>query len=283
MSKQPPSPPETPATIAEALVQASRALQMQRPEEAERLARAVLKSSRVSVTATQILAAALAMQGRAAEAIDPLRRAARRGEDPAIETLLARALAAGGRQDEAVEQLRRATARRPAFPRAFVELGELLGAAGRFADAIAVFEDGLALMPEAVVLRIGLGYMHLRRNDRDKARDQFLLARTAAPERRDAVIALARVLALDGDFAAAADLYRLALQSRPEDAERRIELGKCLLELGRRDEAEAMLRATARGDALSAGPAIKALAATPHGRFFLRPSAAASFLGVKSL
>jgi Tfp pilus assembly protein PilF len=124
--------------------------------------------------------------------------------------------------------------------------------------------------------------MHLSRNDRGKARDQFLRARAAAPDRRDAVIALARVRALDGDHAAAADLYRLALQSRPDDAERRLELGKCLLEMGRRDEGEAVLRIALRGDARWIGPAIKALAATPHGRFFLRPSAAARFLGVEA-
>jgi tetratricopeptide (TPR) repeat protein len=283
MSKRPLPSSEQPSTIAEALAQASRALRSGRPDEAERLAAPVLKSNRGNLLAAQILGSALLMQKRPGEAIEPLRRATRRADNPAIETLLAKALAAVGRRDEAVDQLRQATTRRPPFPQAFVELGDLLGAGGRSEEAIAVFESGLALTPDAAVLRIGLGYVHLGRNDRAKARDQFSRARAAAPERRDAVIALARVLALDGEYAAAAELYRLALHARPDDAERRIELGKCLLEMGRRDDGEASLRTATRGGAQWAGPAIKALAATPRGRFFLRPSSAARFLGVETL
>jgi len=282
MSQRPRSAPERPSTIAQMLEQATGALRMQRPDEAERLAATVLKSDRGNVLAAQVLGTALLMRDRPSEAIDPLRRAARRGNDPAIETLLAKALAAVGRGDEAFDQLSRATSRRPPFPPAFVELGDQLGAVGRFDEAIAVFESGLALTPDAAVLRIGLGYIHLRRNDRAKARGLFLQARAAAPERRDAVVALARVTALDGEYGAAADLYRLALASRPEDAVRWIELGKCLLEMGKREAGEAILRTATRGDARLAGPAIKALAATPHGRFFLRPSAVARFLRVET-
>jgi thioredoxin-like negative regulator of GroEL len=84
-------------------------------------------------------------------------------------------------------------------------------------------------------------------------------------------------MALDGEFADAADLYRIVLQAAPGDWARRIELAKCLLETGAREAGEAMLREAAGGS--GAGPAIKALAATPHGRFFLSPSAAAKFLG----
>jgi Flp pilus assembly protein TadD len=282
MPKRPRSNRERPSTIALALEEAARALRMGRPDEAERLAAAVLKSDRGNILAAQVLGTALLMGDRPGEAIDPLRRAARRGADPAIETLLARALAAAGQADEAFDELRRATSRRPPFPGAFLELGDQLGATGRFDEAIAAFESGLALAPDAAVLRIGLGYIYLRRNDRGKARGSFLQARTAAPERRDAVVGLARVMALDGEHAAAADLYRIALASRPEDAVIPIELGKCLLEMGQRDAGEAILRAGARGDARLAGPAIKALAATPHGRFFLRPSAAARFLRIET-
>ena len=255
MSATPRSTLARPSTIAQTLEQATRALRMRRPNEAERLAATVLKSDRANGVAAQILGTALLMRGRPAEAIEPLQRAARRGQDPAIETLLAKALTAGGRGDEALDQLRRATSRRPPYPQAFLELGDQLGAMGRFDEAIAVFESGLALAPGAAVLRIGLGYIHLRRNDRAKARGAFLQARAAAPGRRDAAIALARVMALDGEYAAAADLYRLCLASRPDDPVIPIELGKCLLELGQREAGEAMLRTGTRGGAELAGPA----------------------------
>jgi tetratricopeptide (TPR) repeat protein len=254
---------------------------MQRLDEAERLAGGVLKSDRGNVPAAQVLGQALLLQNRAEEAIDPLRRAARRSNDPAIETLLARALADAGRAEEALDQLRQATARRPPYPLAFLELGDQLGKVGRFDEGVAVFESGLALAPDAAVLRIGLGYLHLHRNERAKARGLFLQVRAAAPERHDALVALASVLALDGEYAAAADLYRQALGQRPDDAATRIGLGACLLEMGERDAGEATLRAATGGAAQMAGPAITALAAASHGRFFLRPSAAAKFLRVE--
>jgi Tfp pilus assembly protein PilF len=69
------------------------------------------------------------------------------------------------------------------------------------------------------------GFIHLKRNDRSRARAMLVQALAAAPERPDVLAALAKVKALDGDYAAAA--------------------------------------------------------ASSHGRFFLRPSAAAEFLRVE--
>ncbi len=278
MPKRPPPLHDRPSTIAEALERAALAIRDQRLAEAERLAAAVLKSNPVHVPAAQLLGQALLLQGRAQDALEPLRRAARRSRDPALETLLARALSDAGQGEAALDQLRQATTRRPAYPLAFLELGDQLGKLGRLDEALAVFEAGLALSPQAAVLRVGLGYLHLARNDRASARALFLAVREAAPERQDALVALANVLALDGDDAAAAELYRQALAKRPDDAATRIGLGKCLLEMGDRDAGEAALRAAARGGAQMAGPALAALAATAHGRFFLRPSDAAKFL-----
>jgi len=256
------------------------ALRMRRLDEAERLAAGVLKSDRRHILAARLLGEALLLQARPQAAIEPLRRAARRSGDPAIETLLGRALAEVGRRAEALGELRRATARRPPYPPAFLELGDQLGKAGRFDEAIAAFEDGLALAPDATVLRVGLAYLHLNRNDRAQARRLFLQVRAAAPERHDARVGLAAVLALDGDYAAAAELYRQALAARPDDTATRIALGRVLLDLGERDAGEAALRAAARDGAPLASQAITALSAAAHGRFFLRPSDAARFLGV---
>jgi Flp pilus assembly protein TadD len=174
--------------------------------------------------------------------------------------------------------LRQATARRPPFPRAFVELGGLLAKIGRLDESIAVLESGLALAPDMVDLRMELGFVHLKRNDRAKARTMFQQVLAASPERYDVLPALAKVMALDGEYAAAADLFRRALGLRPDDAVTRNSLGVCLLEMGERDAGEATLRAAARGAPQMAGQAITSLAAASHGRFFLRPSAVAKFL-----
>ena len=280
MSKRPPSP-ERPSPNNPALDKAILALRMQRFSEAERLALDVLKSNRGNIVAADVLGRALVMQNRADEAIDPLQRAARRSNDPAIETLLAATLAAAGRSDDALEQLRQTTARWPPFPPAFIELGGQLRKLGRFDEGLAVLERGLVLAPDVLDLRMGLGHLHADRNDRAKARALFSQVLAAAPARHDALLALARAMALDGEYAAAADLYRRALGLRPDDAATRVSLGKCLLELGEREAAEATLRAATRGSAQLAGPAIMALAASPHGRFFLRPSTAAKFLHVE--
>jgi len=281
MPKRPPPFAERPSPSNQVLENAILAFRMQRLEEAERLASEVLKSNRGDTGAAHILGSVLVMQNRADEAIDPLQRAARRSNDPTIETLLAAALAADGRSDAALEQLRHTIARRPPFPPAFIELGGQLRKLGRFDEGIAVLESGLALTPDVLDLRMGLGHLHANRNDRAKARALFSQVLAAAPARHDALLALGKMMALDGEYAGAADLYRRALALQPDDAAIRVSLGKCLLELAEREAAEATLRAATRGSAQLAGPAIMALAAGPHGRFFLRPSATAKFLRVE--
>jgi len=267
-----------PSPHSPALEEASLALQRQQPETAERLASAVLRADRGNLVAAQILGTALLQLDRPAEAVEILRRAARRSEQPALETLLARALAAAGEREAAFEQLRLAVGRRPAYALAFLDLGVGLGEAGRCEEGIPVLEAGLALAPDADGLRVALGHLHLRRGDCPAARQAFQQVHAAAPGRHDAMLGLARAMALQGDCAEAAGLYRRALALRPDDPLTRIALGKCLLEMGLREEGEAAIRAAGRGSATLAGLALTALAATPHGRAFLRPSAATRFL-----
>jgi Tfp pilus assembly protein PilF len=279
MSKLPtPSPAKRNAADA-ALERATLALQMGRPGEAGKLAEGVLRANRSSTPAAVILGQALLIQNRPAEAIVPLERAARRSDDPKIETLLAAALAASGRRDEALDQLRRTTARRPAFPPAFREYADQLAKAGRLDEAIAVAEAGVQLTPDAIELHVDLARLYLSRNDRVGARSLLLRALAAAPGRRDIQAVLARVMVFDGEYAAAADIYRHALALQPDDAMARVDLGTCQLELADRSAGEASLRAATRGRPEMLGRAIHSLASASHGRFFFRPSAAVKFLG----
>jgi Tfp pilus assembly protein PilF len=141
-----------------------------------------------------------------------------------------------------------------------------------------VLDSGLALTPDAADLRMELGFVHVKRNGRARARALFLQVLAATPERVDALAALAKVMALDGEYAAAADLYRRVLGLRPDDAMTRQALGQCLLEMGERDAGEASLRAAVRGAPQLVGQTITSLTAASHGRFFLRPSDASKFL-----
>lgn len=261
------------------LEQAVLALRRRNPEEAARLADAALRADRSNLVAVEILGSALIELQRPEQALPALQRAARRSGDPVIEDLLARVLFATGQTSEAIDQWRRATERRPPHPPAFLELSGALSAAGRYEEALDVLAQALDLMPTADGLRIALGHIHLKRNDRARARSAFEHVRAAAPGRRDAMVALARLATLDGDYAEAAALFRQALAKQPDDPPSRISLGKCLLELGHRDEGEAIIQ-QAIHDAPSFAPlAISALAGASRGRLFLRPSAALAFLG----
>lgn len=273
-----PKQPQQPNPISAALDEAVAALRAGAPREAERLAHGVLKSNWGNALAARILGEALLVQRRAAEASTILERAARRSRDPGSELWLAHAMFAQDRGAEAVEVLYRAIRRRPPFPPAFLELGDRLREQGRFDESAAVLESGLSLVPDAIVLVMGLGYTHLEKGDRQRAQTIFLEVTAAAPGRHDALCALGRVAALEGDYSAAADLYSRALELRPDDALARVELGKSLLEQGEREAGEAALRRVARQAPDLVGPAATALSATPHGRLFLRPSRAAAFL-----
>lgn len=263
------------------LVNAVMALRMQQPQEAERLASLVLDSDPDDVAGAGILGRALLIQHRAAEAMVPLERAAERTADPEIETLLGLALSAIGRGEQALDQLRKAATRRPVYPPAFLEQGGLFARKGRFEEAMAVLESGLALVPGSIEMRMELGFVHLKRNDRVKARTMMLRALELAPGRPDILAALGKIMAMDGEYAEAADCFRRVLAQWPDDAASRNNLGACLLEMGERSEGEANLRAAVRSVPQAAGMVVTSLASASHGRFFLRPSDASKFLEQK--
>ncbi|WP_347336351.1 tetratricopeptide repeat protein [Bradyrhizobium viridifuturi] len=86
------------------------------------------------------------------------------------------------------------------------------------------------------------------------------------------------MLLLDGEYAAAADLYRQVLAQRPDDPLTRTSFSACLLEMGDRAAGEANLRLALRGRPQMIGRTTAALAMASHGRFFLRPSGFKKFL-----
>jgi len=259
------------------LDQAVVALRAGRAREAERLAADILARGEANSLAAKILGQALMLQGRAEAAISPLRQATQRDGDPELRILLGRALGDAGREAEALDALNVAVAHRPPIPQAFLTLADYLWKRGRSTEAVARLEEGLRLAPGEILLKIGLGYFHLRRHDHAQARALFAEVYAAAPTQHDALVGLAMASALEGDFTAAARLYGEALQSRAGDVTTRMNLGKCLLEMGDREAGEAAIRAAARR-AGQITPFITALADTAHGRLFIRPSMARRFL-----
>ena len=273
------SPPfdAQPGSAERSLHAAILALQMQRPDEAERIAAGVLKLEPHHPVAAGILGRAMMLQNRTAEAIPVLEEAARRGNDSAVETQFADALVATGRRDEALAQLRRTMARRPAFLPSFIMYARYTAETGGYADAIATLQQGLAIFPGAWELQNELALQHIKTNDRAAARAVLFQALASVPH-PFLLMTLGQVLYLDGEYAAAADAYQRVLAANPGDAAARKNLGTCRLEMGERAGGEADLRAAVRAAPPLAGHAIAAMALASHGRFFLRLSAAMDFL-----
>jgi Flp pilus assembly protein TadD len=90
-------------------------------------------------------------------------------------------------------------------------------------------------------------------------------------------------MALDGDYAAAADLFRRALGLRPDDAMSRNNLGLCLLEMGEREAGEASLRAAAHGAPQMAGLALTSLATSRMDVFSCDQAQPRNSCGLKNL
>jgi tetratricopeptide (TPR) repeat protein len=180
MSKRPPfaSSAGRPNASDQALERALMALRMERPDEAERITADILKADRGNARAAHVHGQALLMQNRAADAIGPLERAARRRR-PAVETLLAHGARRGWTQ-------RRGAG--PIAPDAICAGVSRIWRPARQDRALRwaneVLEGGLAFAPDSVELRMELGFLHLKRNDRSKARAMLMQALAAAPERR---------------------------------------------------------------------------------------------------
>lgn len=249
--------------------------------EAEQLASQVLKSDRGNTLAAETLGRALMGQNRLDEAIAHLAKFARRTEEPSIETMLAGMLAAVDRRDEALDHLRRAVTRRPHYIPAFVELALQLRKTGQFEEAMTVTESGLTLEPQSTDLQLALGYALAERNERTRAQAVFAKIHAAESTNHDALLALAATVMWGGDYGRAADLYRRALAIKPLD-DTRIRLGKCLLELRQREEAEALLRTATHGVSQLAAPAVKAMVSASHGRIFLQPSSTLDLLRARN-
>lgn len=266
-----------------ALQRAMIALNSGHPADAERIAADVLNTDRRNVLALQILANALLMQNRIADAIAPLEVAARGNHDPQIETMLGIVLRQAGRIDDALSWLKRAVKRRPPHAQAFYEYGCLLSFLYRDDEAVEAFNRGLDVAPLMPQLSVRLGYVLLRHKRHAEAKTAFGRALANSAGSPEALFGLAKVHQAVGDNAAAAGYFRQCLMSRPNDADMWLQLGYCLLELGDRAAGYECFRTATRGDPQHYGNALSALVKSGRGRFWLKPSGAAQyFRGAKS-
>jgi Tfp pilus assembly protein PilF len=261
-----------------ALEQAAIALSNNRPSDAEQLTTEILKSDPRNIRALHILGCALLSQGRAQEALTPLEAAARGRHDAEIDTHLAMALCQTGRHEDALTRLKRATRRQLTYAPAFHELGCLLSEMDRDAEAVEAFCHGIAIAPMMPDLSVQLGYAHLRCRNAIAARGAFAQALDIVPHSPDALFGMAKSHQEIGENREAAGFFRRYLAIKPNDAGAWITYGHCLLEQGELDNGYACFRTAARGSPQRYARALGSLIASGHGRFWLKPSAAAQYM-----
>ena len=230
------------AGIAEQFAAAIRHHRAGQLAEAERVCRLICASDPTHAASFHLLGIVTHQLGRR-EAIDFIGRAvalAPHSAEPLND--LGVVLGAHGRFAEAMASLARAIKINPSYIEARVNLGAALAREGRIAEANAAFEAALAIDPNAV-----MAHFH------------FANALRAQGRLDDAATHYRRAVAIDQGFAAAhynlavtakdlgrldeaVEHYRRALALRPNSAEGHNNLGLALKELGRIEEAVAHCR-----------------------------------------
>ena len=227
-----------PASIVEAL----EALRLHRPQQAEQRCREHLARHPDSVDHQRLLARALGMQSRLAEAEQALRHAlAVRSTFAPLHEDLGGLLATQQRFEEAVASLETALRLDGSLQLARKKLGQCLAALGRGTEADAAFEAWLEQDPGR--MQVALALDHLRAGRKDEAITTLRSVIRAHPDNVDALHTLAQ--AWWGDDERVSDieaLLRRATEIAPALTSAWVMLGLLLHQSHRSEEAIAAYR-----------------------------------------
>jgi predicted Zn-dependent protease len=272
--------PNAASSVEQLVREGAEALRSGRVAEAQEIARNLLAQHPRNPGALELFGMTLLAQGKASEAIEPLRDAARVRPGAVVETCLGQALRKTGRIAEALTVLQQASERQPPVSAAFFELGTLLHEQRRVAEAEAVLVRGMAVAP-AGQLSFALGTIFLERGDFEDASIAFARALAANPGHPSVLCGLGRARMARGERDRALENFRQAMANNPSEGRARFLTAQCLFELGRPTEAIECLRALVAWAPQSFGGALKTCVEAGKGRFWLKPSAAAKALGLK--
>jgi eukaryotic-like serine/threonine-protein kinase len=159
--------------------------------------------------------------------------------DPDVLPLRARLAEQKGRPFEALEALRAAAEQVPSWQNLYLLAG-LEAKLGHIEEARARIAAILRQAPDNLWAREQLGYLELLYGDLARAEQIYLECVRVAPERAWHNLGVARFLR--GRYPEAAVAYRRALESDPGDVSSLLNLADTEVELGHREEAEALYR-----------------------------------------
>lgn len=160
--------------------------------------------------------------------------------------MLGAALAREGRHAEAVDALREALRRDPRLAEAQARLADVLAEQGRDAEALEAYRALVRLAPDNADAHFNLGVVLARRRDSAQAMAAWRETLRLQPAHLPARLALADALATAGRLADAQAIYQAALQTAPESAEAHNDYGSLLARQGRLDEAVEQFREAVR-------------------------------------
>jgi protein O-GlcNAc transferase len=219
--------------------------------EAEKMARSLVKRFPRHGYSWKALALSLLEQGRASDALDPMKKAETLlPDDPEVHNGLGLGFYKLGHYLEAEASFRKVIQIRPDFIDAYRNLGPVLGGLGRLEEAEAVLRTALAAgqmnMHQAANLHNNLGkvlQLHGRYAEAEAVlRHALEIKPNHISARSNIAIALKSQLRL---VEAEANLRRV-LESNPDEADTLNTLGAVLIEQGRHEEAETALRRALR-------------------------------------
>jgi len=160
------------------------------------------------------------------------RAGARREGEKAVKLETASALAsaeaayAQGKAAEAIDGVRKLLKREPRNAIAWENLGFYLHNTGRIAEAKSCYEKVVALNPKSIPVRLNLAYIALQDRNLKEADRHIGAALKADPDSVDAHLARARFCAVNHDPAGAAREYRWILGKDPGQTVARAELAR---------------------------------------------------------
>lgn len=187
-------------------------------ERVEERARGMIKEFPQYGMAWKALGVALKMQKRGAEALEPMREAARlRPQDAESHKNLATVMREQGLYAEAEASCRQALALRPQFAEAYNSLGNILNEQGRFAEAESAFRQALTLKPIYAGAYLGLGNALKDRGCLREAENYYRQALEIDPNFFEALGNLTSVLNSEGRVDEGEAIYRRAFLLRPND------------------------------------------------------------------
>ena len=189
------------------------------------------------------LAVTLSGTGQLKEAADELRRVLeiRPNYDDARRQL-GQVLLQLGKVDEGIEQYDKAIALRPGFWGYYSAVGVGLVEAGRHRDAIARFKKSIELQPDNMIGYQQLGAVYSNLGELDEALRYYGLAIERRPNAQS-YSNIGGIEHLRGNYRAAVEAYRHAIELRPNSHITYRNLGDALMRLGQKDEATAAYQA----------------------------------------